>query len=113
MPPRLIEDEYGGIVQLALDTRRKHAHDDPRRHHADHGVIARKRRLDHICKTRKIYDVMRCGNAAAQTLGQVDRTAALHRLRETADKLCAALRQGKERCSHDFAFRNMCENPAS
>ena len=46
---------------------------------------------------------------AVQTLGQMNCPATLDRVCEATCKLRTALCQCKERCSHDFASRNMCE----
>ena len=113
VPPSLIEDEHSGVIQLALHIGRKHTHNNPRRHHADECIIARECCLDDICDTREIHCLMLRRNAVTQTLVQINCPAALHCIGETQGKACAARSQCKKSRSHDFASRNICENPGA
>ena len=40
MPPLLVKNDHGGVVQFAADTGGKRTHDNPRRHDTDECIIA-------------------------------------------------------------------------
>ena len=113
MPPLLVKDDHGRVVQFTADTRRKRAHNNPRRHDTDKCIIACKRRRNRCGQMGKISGMSFRGCTAAHPLRQIEQCISVKNGTQTLCKCSPAVRQSKDSSSHCFASRNMCEKLAA